>query len=81
MMIIQCFLHTQPSSFKTIGLYSNFGFKIVTNEIIGYRKNDYEECLPILKQFIRKDTFDNLEFTEASMIFDESAKSSKINQF
>ena len=75
------FLHTQPSSFRAIGLYSNFGFKIVTNKTIGYRKNDYEECLPILKQFMRKETFDNLEFVEAPMIFDESAKTSKTNQF
>lgn len=75
------FLHTQPGSFRAIGLYSDFGFKIVTNKTIGYRKNDYEECLPILKQFMRKDIFDNLQFVEAPMLFDESAKTSKTSQF
>ena len=75
------FLHTQPSSFRAIGLYSNFGFKIVTNKTIGYRENNYEECLPILKQFMTKDSFNNLQFTEAPLIFDESAKSSKVSQF
>lgn len=75
------FLHTQPSSFRAIGLYSNFGFKIVTNQTIGYRENNYEECLPILKQFMKKEAFDSLAFTEAPLIFDESAKSSKVSQF
>lgn len=75
------FLHTQPSSFKAIGLYSDFGFKIVTNPTIGYRDNNYEECLPILKHFMKKESFDKLQFIEAPSIFDESAKKSKINQF
>lgn len=75
------FLHTQPSSFRAIGLYSDFGFKIVTNDSIGYRKNNYKECLPILKQFMKKESFERLQFVEAPEIFDESAKTSKINQF
>jgi len=75
------FLHTQPGSFRAIGLYSNFGFKIVTNDIIGYRENNYKESLPILKQFMRKDLFNSLQFVEAPKIFDESAKTSNISQF
>ena len=75
------FLHTQPSSFKAIGLYSDFGFKIVTDKTIGYRENNFEESLPILKQFMRKDTFDNLQFVEAPVIFNESAKLSKKSEF
>lgn len=75
------FLHTQPGSFRAIGLYSDFGFKIVTNEKIGYRKNDYLESMPILKQFMRKESFDKLEFVEAPSLFDECAKKSKISQF
>ena len=75
------YLHTQPSSFRAIGLYSSFGFKIVTNEKIGDRENNYIECLPILKQFMKKDTFNNLEFVMAPSVFDEAARSSKITQF
>lgn len=75
------FLHTQPGSFRAIGLYSNFGFKIVTNKSIGFRENNYKECLPILKQFMTEESFNNLQFEEAPLIFDESAKSSKISQF
>ena len=75
------YLHTQPASYRAIGLYSSFGFKIVTNKIIGHRENHYEESLPILKQFMREDTFEKLEFTEAPNIFDEAAKSNKVAQF
>lgn len=75
------YLHTQPGSFRAIGLYSDFGFKIVTNKTIGYKNNDYEECLPILKEFMRKDKFDKLEFVLAPKEFDESAKTSKIDEF
>ena len=75
------FLHTQPSSFRAIGLYSDFGFKIITNDSIGYRENNYKACLPILKQFMKKESFERLQFVEAPKIFDESAKTSKISQF
>ena len=75
------YLHTQPGSFRAIGLYSDFGFKILTNKTIGYKNNDYEECLPILKEFMRKDKFDKLEFVLAPKEFDESAKTSKIDEF
>lgn len=75
------FLHTQPSSFRAIGLYSDFGFKIITNKTIGYRTNDIEESLVILKQFMRKEAFERLQFVEAPFIFEETAKTSKQNQF
>lgn len=75
------YLHTQPGSYKAVGLYSSFGFKIVTNPTIGYRENHYKKCLPILKEFMTKESFKKLEFVEAPSVFDECAKSSKINQF
>lgn len=75
------FLHTQPGSFRAIGLYSAFGFKIITNKIIGYRKNEYKESLPILKQHMTKEAFEKLKFAEAPTIFDESAKTTKTSHF
>ena len=75
------YLHTQPGSFRAIGLYSDFGFKIVTNKIIGNKSNDYEECLPILKQFMKKENYNNLKFIEAPELFNECAKSSDIEEF
>jgi len=75
------FLHTQPGSFRAIGLYSSIGFKIVTNDVIGYRENHYKESLPILKQFMTQETFENLQFIEAPDILNESAKSKQDSQF
>ena len=78
---LSIFLHTQPSSYRAIGLYADFGFKIVIDESIGFRKNNYKESLPILKQFMKKELFNNLLFVKAPSIFDESAKTSKMSQF
>ncbi len=60
-------LHTQPSSFRAIKLYSEFGFSILTNERIGGRINDFKKSLPILKNFMND--FDKLEFTKANDAF------------
>ena len=34
------YLHTQPSSFRAIKLYSNFGFSLLSGDNFGIRKND-----------------------------------------
>lgn len=75
------FLHTQPGSFRAIGLYSSFGFKIVTNDVIGYRKNHYKESLPTLQQFMTQETLKKLQFIEAPAILNECAKSIQESQF
>lgn len=75
------FLHTQPSSFRAIKLYSDFGFAFLTDPIIGYRKNDLEECLTILKEHMPQKDFEKLQFAEAPEDFLKAVKSSKINQF
>jgi ribosomal protein S18 acetylase RimI-like enzyme len=46
------FLHTQPGSFRAIKLYSDFGFKLLSGERLGVRKNDWAESLPILKALL-----------------------------
>lgn len=75
------YLHTQPSSFRAIKLYSDFGFALLTDPIIGFRKNDLEECLPILKKKMYKRDFDNLKFTKAPKEFLQAVKSSTISEF
>lgn len=74
-------LHTQPGSFRAIGLYSSLGFKIVTNPKVGYRENHYRECLPILKEFMTRHSFAGLEFAAMPEALHEIAMTSKINQF
>ncbi len=75
------YLHTQPSSFRAIKLYTDFGFALLTDSIVGNRKNDLEECLPILKAHMPKADFEKLRFEKAPDIFLEAVKSSEIEQF
>jgi hypothetical protein len=75
------YLHTQPSSFRAIKLYSDFGFALLTDPIIGYRQNHLEECLPILKAHMLQKDFEKLQFTKAPENFLKAVKSSTINQF
>lgn len=74
-------LHTQPESFRAIGLYTSFGFSIVTNGSIGYRSNHYQESLPDLKRTMRRDAYDALRFAEAPAYIDACARTTTYSQF
>ncbi len=63
------FLHTQPSSFRAIKLYSDFGFKLISNPQIGNRTNHLEQSLPILKTFMPSQNFNDLKVTSAPTSF------------
>ena len=69
------YLHTHPSSFRAIKLYSDFGFKLLSDPKIGYRKNDLVECLPILEKYIPEKFFKNIEITNAPKEFLEIVES------
>ena len=75
------FLHTHPSSFRAIKLYSDFGFRLISNPIVGYRNNDLEECLPILERFMPKSDFDKLRIIKAPQYFLDAAASSETEEF
>ena len=75
------YLHTQPSSFRAIKLYSDFGFAFLTDRVIGNRKNDLDACLPILKVHMPKAEYGKLRFAKAPEDFLEAVKSSDIDQF
>lgn len=74
-------LHTQPSSFRAIKLYSDFGFKIATNKKVGMRKNQYQEALPILKEFMKPEAYKNLQFGEIKKEYIDLLSKEKTNQF
>ena len=59
------YLHTQPSSYRAVKLYSDFGFAFLTDPVVGTRTNDLEECLPILKHCMPDGVFGRLRFTRA----------------
>ena len=75
------YLHTQPSSFRAIGLYSDFGFEILTDSEYGLRTNDIDQCLPILEEHMTEKSFKKLQFTKASEHFKKVVASAKTNQF
>jgi ribosomal protein S18 acetylase RimI-like enzyme len=56
------YIHTQPGSFRAIKLYSDFGFHLLKGGQLGSRKNELEQSLPILKEFMTEKDFENLCF-------------------
>lgn len=75
------YLHTQPSSYRAIKLYTDFGFALLTDPIIGYRQNHLDMCLPFLKTHLCQEDFGQLKFEKAPEEFLQAVKSSPIHQF
>ena len=75
------YLHTQPSSFRAIKLYSDFGFSLLSDDKFGIRKNDLEECMPILGKFMQKEFFQELRITAAPKEFIDVMDKYNTNQF
>lgn len=63
------FLHTQPGSYRAIKLYSDFGFELLSDPVIGARTNDLQECLPILRAVLPESAFRSLRVTRAPAHF------------
>ena len=75
------YLHTHPSGFRAVKLYSDFGFKLLSGNQIGNRKNDLEASLPILKQFMPEIDYAQLKITEPPSDFLDILKDEGENQF
>jgi ribosomal protein S18 acetylase RimI-like enzyme len=75
------YLHTQPSSFRAIKLYSDFGFSLLSNDKFGIRKNNLDKCLPILEEFMPKEYFHKLSIITAPKEFEDTVKKYDTNQF
>ncbi|MBE6884357.1 MAG: GNAT family N-acetyltransferase [Ruminococcaceae bacterium] len=75
------FLHTQPSSFRAIKLYTDFGFSFITDPMIGFRKNELADALPILQRHMPEKAYRALRFCKAPAFFLEAASSSPVNEF
>lgn len=75
------FLHTHPSSYRAIKLYSDFGFRFLTDPKVGSRGNDLAECLPILKEHMPQEAFAALKTIAAPRFFLDAADSSPVSQF
>jgi ribosomal protein S18 acetylase RimI-like enzyme len=75
------YLHTQPSSFRAIKLYSDFGFSLLSGDRFGTRSNDLDECLPILEQFMPQEYFQKLRIIAAPKEFEDTLNKYESNQF
>ncbi len=53
-------LHTHPASQRALKLYSDFGFALLSDPVIGSRTNDLERCLPFLRRTMPAAAFDAL---------------------
>ncbi len=65
------YLHTQAGSYRAIKLYADFGFKILTDPVIGSRTNDWEACLPYLEQAMPPKAYSLLKTCTAPSYFIE----------
>lgn len=74
-------LHTQPGSYRAIKLYSDFGFRLLTDPVIGSRQNDLETSLPILREVMPQEFFARLQFDMAPPALLEGAESSPVSEF
>lgn len=75
------YLHTQPASYRAIKLYTDFGFRLITDDIVGDRHNHLRESLPILKEYLTDSAYANLTFSRAPAAFLQAAASSPISAF
>ncbi|AFY95241.1 GNAT family N-acetyltransferase [Chamaesiphon minutus] len=75
------YLHTQPSSFRAIKLYSDFGFSLLSGDNFGIRNNDLDECLPILEKFMPTEYFQKLRIVIAPKEFEDATNKYDTNQF
>lgn len=75
------YLHTHPSSFRAIKLYSDFGFQLLTDPMIGNRKNDIEEALPLLEKAMPHEDYRKLQMTEAPDDFLDVVRSAVVHEF
>jgi ribosomal protein S18 acetylase RimI-like enzyme len=74
-------LHTQPSSFRAIKLYSDFGFKVLMDEKVGQRDNHIKKCLPELRAAMKKKDYNKLVFAKAPKQLLDFLSTQELNEF
>ena len=63
------YLHTQAGSYRALKLYADFGFCLLTDPIIGPKKNELHLSLPWLKQQMPNSAYQALKFKSAPSSF------------
>jgi len=75
------YVHTHPIANKAIKLYSDFGFKLVTDPIVGYRKNNLQESFPYLKEVLSGIHYTDLQTVKANPALLEAARLNEFAEF
>lgn len=75
------YVHTHPIAHKAIKLYSDFGFKLITDPVIGYRENNLQESLPYLKEVLHEKDFANLQTVNANPALLDAAFLNELAEF
>jgi len=75
------YLHTQPTSIRAIKLYSDLGFALITNKIIGHRSNDLGKSLPYLQKVMPRNDYANLRFVEVDDTLHQAALTNEYSEF
>lgn len=75
------FLHTQPQSLQAIKLYSDFGFILLTDSVVGLRQNGLNDSLPYLQAHLPASVYKSLKYEQAPQAFLDAVNQSAINEF
>jgi GNAT superfamily N-acetyltransferase len=75
------YVHSHPIANRAIKLYSDFGFKLVTDSVIGFRENNLQESLPYLKEVLPEKAFQSLQTVKANAALLEAALLNELAEF
>ncbi len=74
-------LHTQPASYRAIKLYTDFGFALLTDPVIGKRENHLTDVLPVLSRVMTPASYERLRFAQCPRDFWKAAAACPENRF
>jgi len=75
------YVHTHPIATRAIRLYSEFGFKFVSDSVVGYWENNLQEGLAYLKEVLSEKDFEQLQTTTANPSSLEATLLSELAEF
>ena len=75
------YVHTHPIASSAIMLYSDFGFKFITDPVVGYRENNLKDSLPYLKEVLPERDYDKIKTTNANQALLEAALLNELAEF
>ena len=77
----EVFLHTQPTSYRAIKLYTDFGFALLTDPVVGTRENHLTDVLPVLSRVMTPASYEALRFARCPEGFRRAAADCGENRF